>query len=300
MSPVQQTPKDQPKRHFGPAGLLLVGAVTLVPVGALVLGSGPNSPHAAPVAESAAALSLPDVSQMPLQQLGAAAPADSWRRGTSTFYIGNDEQPEHPLITLQAADFEPGRYEYPGDVRIVGELTTSGLEITAGSIHHQGGIAAEAVTLRTLEGGPVQQDFTPFHMVRSGGEEDMFFLASFKQLFRDGPITIDGSVTGNAITIEGGQIEIGGTAQGDITITGSTGETLHSGIHSEFFNQYKSPYDWRDGVPAEHFWEAEERVPAPFGEQPTVAIAGGQGPGVTVDLGGPAETHLAAVPTRRP
>ncbi|MEM6904158.1 MAG: hypothetical protein AAF556_13050, partial [Pseudomonadota bacterium] len=217
MSPVEQTSEDQPTRRLGPAGLLLVGAVALVPVGALVLGSGPNSPDTAPVADSAIALSLPDASQMPTQRLGAGAPADSWRRGAPTYRLGVDEQPEHPLITIAAADFESGNYEYDGPIRIRGDFRTNGVHLTAASIELEGNLAAEGVTFSTTEAPPIQQDFTPFHMEAAPGGEDIFFLASFKQLFRDGPVTIDGSVTGNAITIEGGQIEIGGTAQGDIT-----------------------------------------------------------------------------------
>jgi hypothetical protein len=309
MAPVQQ-PKTSAVEAEKPGksrtGLILggaAGAFALVGIGAMVLTSGPEAPSAqiASTGDRTIAQTVnPLPTNAPVQPLGAAAPEGSWMRGIQTSFSLSDPQ-EFPRLRIEAADLETGRYAYPGDLVIAGDIKTSGVDITAGSITVNGAIAANHVTLTTNEAAPVQQNHQA--MIISGLNHREFLVA-FEQFYRPGNISVTGGVAGNTISLAGGDVAIGGDVSGQVAVTGSTGSVARAVIDSDYYTTYTFPNTWRDGIPAEAFTE-RERVRLPAGDTPTVSIAGAIGAGVTVDQGAaPVVTQEAtatpATPVRRP
>lgn len=280
MAPVQQpqTTPDAPQSGKSRTGLIVGGlaaTVGIVGIGALVLSSGPDTP----AQDRAPIVSVnPLAANAPVQQLGDAAPEGSWQRGLVTL-ISFTNPVEYPPLRIEAADIETGRYTYPGELTIAGDLTTPGVEITAGALTVDGSITADHVTLGTDFAEPEQRD----HQVMIiSGLDHREFLVAFEQYYARGDLSVAGGVSGENIALSGGQVEIGGDVSGGVTITGATGEVARASMKHEYYDVYRFPGDWRDGVPTEAFTE-KERTLAPAGDQPQVRIAGQVGPTVVLE-----------------
>lgn len=299
MPEAKNAPAD-PTRS-GPGRLVLAAGVGLAVVagaatlGPKILASGPDAP--APVA---AITVNPLADDAPIQQLGAEAPEGSWQRGVVTEFSFTDEPNPFPRIQIDASQIETGSYHYRGEVVLAGDLETPGVKITAGAITVNGSINADFVSLETNEAAPVQTD--PEYMVISGLNHRELLVA-FQEHYARGPIDVTGSVTGDAISLDGGTITVGGDARGDIQITGSTGENARAVIGHEEYARYQVPFRFQDGVDPAHF-TSQERMPLPMGDEPTVIIAGSAGPDVTIAQGGDpvsvATATTAVKPTRTP
>ena len=283
---------------------LLAAAIPLAGIGGwAVLSSGPEAAPPVPVVQT-----NPLPATAPVQMLGAAASDGSWQRGVVTQFSLAQPAPEYPTLQIDASRIETGRYRYPGDLVIAGDLQTPGVEITAGSITIEGSINANFVTLETLEQAPVQQD----HKVMTiYGLDHREFLVAFEQHYPRGDISVRGDVTGDGIQLQGGQIAVAGHASGDIAIRGSAGEAARAVVKSDYYTTYTFPSTWADGVAAEAFTE-QERRPVPVGDRITVTVGGTTGPDVRITQGfvepavaqNAVATHpattLAPPPTHRP
>lgn len=296
----QDAAKNDPGSRKGISPWWLAAAIPVVGAGAaLMLPSGPDAP-VTPQPPAATISINPLAADAPLQQLGAAAPEGSWKRGVVTqIWALGQEAPEFPQLTINASDLETGRYSYPGDVVISGIITTPGVEVTANSIRVTEGIDTDHVSLNTRE-LPAIQDAPEYVTISGLNYRDL--LVAFQQVYPRGPIGVDGSISGDGITLDGGTITVGGDAHGDITLMASAGEQARAVIAHEHYDTYQVPYRFDDGIAAGTFSE-QERQPIDPGAAPLVTVAGNTGPRVTVEQPAPPEltgTTVASTPDRRP
>ncbi|MEM6903688.1 MAG: hypothetical protein AAF556_10675, partial [Pseudomonadota bacterium] len=194
---------------------LLAGGAILVPAAiglvALKLASGPEAgaptPEPTAVVEIDPAVIGPDA---PVYPLGPEAEDGSWRQGTNSRVTFGADDSGVSEITLQAADFEPGRYHFPRDVVIQGEFTQAYVEITAGTVTFEGDINTDHVRVVTLEGEEVWRK-PDFMEVR---HHQTSTLTGFESFTPRGDIAVNGSVRGNGIEMIAGRINITGDAEG--------------------------------------------------------------------------------------
>ena len=278
----------------------LAAAIPVVGAGAaLMLPSGPDAP-VTPQPPTATISVNPLAVDAPVQELGAAAPDGSWQRGVVTqIWTLGQEAPEFPTLKINASEIETGRYSYPGDLVIDGTITTPGVELTANSIRLTEGINADYVSLTTRELPAIQA--APEYMTISGlNHRDL--LVAFQQVYPRGPIGVEGSITGDAITLDGGAITVAGNVNGDVTLKASAGEQARAVIGHEHYGTYEVPYRFRDGIAAGTFSE-QERQPIDPGPAPLVTVVGDTGPRVNIEQAVPAQptgTTVASTPEFRP
>lgn len=274
---------------------------------AVWLASGPDAPQQ-PVAQveitetdGLAAIAA----DAPVQELGVGEDGD-WRRGVQThFRVGGDDVA--PTITLQALDFEPGRYRYDGDVVIAGEFTQPYVEITAPNITFEQGIGADHVRLITPEGEEVWRN-PEIVTLRNASGNTTYFIGFDAHVPR-GDITIAGNVLGDQIEMIAGRIDIGGDAIGTMSLAASQGEnrdmTIRQAVRGTIYTLTDEDYMTRRGdpdfrtplsmfndqsIPDEHTRETVRRAAAPAAT--SVTVAGTTGEDVTIQT--PRDVERAA------
>ncbi|MBV6633168.1 MAG: hypothetical protein KI792_09065 [Alphaproteobacteria bacterium] len=293
-------------RGFGLAAL----AVTALAGGgaAIWLASGPDAPQQQPVAQveineadGLAAIAA----DAPVQELGVGEDGD-WRRGVQThFVVGSADIA--PTITLQAADFEPGRYRYDGDVVIAGQFTQPYVEITAPNIAFEQGIEADHLRLITPEGEEVWSN--PEIATLRSVDGNTTYFTGFDAHVPRGDIIIAGSVIGDQIEMVAGRIDIAGDAIGTMGLAASQGENRDMTIRQEVrgtiytlrdedYLTRRSDPDFRtplamfsdQSIPAHHTREAVRWAAAPAAT--SVTIGGTTGEDVTIQT--PRDVERAA------
>ncbi|MEM6902324.1 MAG: hypothetical protein AAF556_03700 [Pseudomonadota bacterium] len=244
--------------------------LTAVGIGGLAAGatvyltSGPDAPTPGQIATVDPAITEavteiePDPSAIgpdaPIQELGQGEEGD-WRRGNQTrFVLGTDDSV--PATRVDASQIESGRYHYDGDLTISGNITMDYVEFTANSITVEGSVRADHVTLTGIE-GEGENFGAQFRNIHS----DDYYLFHWNQRYDRGDVTVTRDVVGDDISITAGRIDIGGDAEGAITLSASGGEIAGVYLHDEHWGAYTNYRDVDDGLIPEEQYYFDERRP---------------------------------------
>ena len=255
---------DNPERKSPRGGLIaggLVAVAGIAGIGALVLTSGPEAPRqeAANDTVNDTAVSVVDPSVVapdaPVYELGVGEDGD-WRRGTQTrFVVGNAKSRSE--VQIPAADFEPGRYHYDGDLVITGDFAQPYVEITAGSITVTGSINADNVWLNGIEQAAERKEPDFLFMAR----DTIVVLTGWEHHYKRGDIAVRGSVHGDNINMVAGEISIAGDVTGAVTLSASGGEEADVIITSAHDQVIESLGDWRSDAITPDMYRETVRYP---------------------------------------
>ncbi|MEO0392019.1 MAG: hypothetical protein AAF213_02095 [Pseudomonadota bacterium] len=239
------------RRGFGVAigALGLAGAAGGV---ALILASGPKAPAPEPANDAQVQIE-PDPlavgSDAPVHLLGDPS-HDDWRKGRLTRFVVGDTD-SLPALEIDASQIESGRYFYPGDLTINGSVTMPYVEFTAASITVTGSVTADHVTLTGIE-QPGENYDPQFRDIYS----DNYYLHGWKRRYDRGDVSVEHDVMGDNIMVTGGEISIGGDADGLITLSASQGEIGDVVVRNDYRGDYRDTVAMReDAIPADHYRE---------------------------------------------
>ncbi|MEO0392021.1 MAG: hypothetical protein AAF213_02105 [Pseudomonadota bacterium] len=257
------TQPETTARKINPLAVVLPLGALAAGAGAFALMSGPDTDRQStpliPQHEAVVVTQLGSEADIapdaPIQPLGVGEPGD-WRLGEiSRHVVAIGDTDVHSEITVQASDFEPGRYYYPGPLVIEGDFTQDYVEVTASTITMDGDIAANNVRLIAEESAP---EATNPHFLHYGGNEINLYadLTGWDHHYHRGDITVTGSIAGEGIDIVANQITAQGDVSGEVDLAASGGE--YTGV--------LVPFSGRD--PAVDFtgWKNESLTPNMYSE----------------------------------